>query len=113
MNWEAIGAIGQAVSALALIVVIVQVRHARAETRRSMSQGRAAAVRELCMHRSGNEHLNTANRKAFVALGGQDRPFAKGQVSFLLENLRRDAVVRFGAVCSVNCSSSSFLRSTI
>ena len=93
MNWEAIGAIGQAVSALALIVVIVQVRHARAETRRSMSQGRAAAVRELCMHRSGNEHLNTANRKAFVALGGQDRPFAKRMVDAGLTNEEMSAVV--------------------
>ena len=38
MNWDAIGAIGQAVSALALIVVIVQVGHARAEFARSVSQ---------------------------------------------------------------------------
>jgi hypothetical protein len=40
-------------------------------------------------------------------------PVLLGQVSFLLENLRRDAVVSVGAVCSLNCSSNSFLESTI
>jgi hypothetical protein len=93
MNWDAIGAIGQAVSALALIIVIVQVRHARAETRRSMSQGRAAAVRELCMHKSGNELLNTANRKAHVALGGQDQDLARRLMDAGLTGEEVNAVV--------------------
>ena len=47
MNWDAIAAMGQAVSALALIVVIVQIRHARSESRRAISRGRTEAVREI------------------------------------------------------------------
>ena len=35
--WDAIGAIGQAVSALALVFVLVQMRHAREEMRRSVT----------------------------------------------------------------------------
>ena len=40
MNWDAIGAVGQAISALALVVVIVQVRLNAAETLRSIRQDR-------------------------------------------------------------------------
>jgi len=49
MSWDAIAAIGQAVSALALVIVIVQFRHARSEVRRSISQTRAEGARELMM----------------------------------------------------------------
>jgi hypothetical protein len=45
MNWDAIGAIGQAISALALAVVIVQLRYARADSRRAISEGRTSASR--------------------------------------------------------------------
>jgi len=48
MNWDAIGAIGQMLGSIAVLVTLiylgVQLRHVRAETRRSMNQGRAAAV---------------------------------------------------------------------
>ena len=47
MNWDAIGAVGQAISALALVFVLVQIRHARSESRRALSAGRAEAVRAL------------------------------------------------------------------
>jgi len=79
MNWEEVGAIGQMLGSLAVFITLgylaVQLRHARAEVRRSISQGRAAAVRELAIHRSDNVHLNLASAKAYLALGGlRDRP---------------------------------------
>jgi hypothetical protein len=42
MNWEAIGAVGQVVSALALVIVIIQVRHARQEMQRAAVLTRSA-----------------------------------------------------------------------
>lgn len=51
MNWEAIGAIGEIVGAMAvfitLIYLAVQVRHARSEARRALSQGRGEALRDV------------------------------------------------------------------
>src|SRR5512147_1385410 len=75
MNWDAIGAIGQAVSAFALIIVIVQVRHARSESRRALSQGRGEAVRELMRTRVTDPKLNGLYGKANVAFGGKPPPF--------------------------------------
>jgi hypothetical protein len=44
MNWEAIGAVGELLGSLAVFVTLgylaVQVRHARAEASRALSQGR-------------------------------------------------------------------------
>ena len=51
MNWDAIGAIGQMLGSIAVFVTLgylaVQVRHARSETRRALSQGRGEALRDL------------------------------------------------------------------
>lgn len=58
MGWDAIAAIGQAVSAFALVFVLVQVRHARQEMRRSISQARANVGRELWMLRADNPQLS-------------------------------------------------------
>ena len=57
MNWDAIGAIGQAVSALALVIVIVQVRHPRAEARRSVRHSRLDAARQLVTQLVESEQL--------------------------------------------------------
>src|SRR5262245_21853006 len=70
MNWDAVAAIGQAVSALALIIVIVQVRHARQEVRRSASQQRAEALGELYLTRATNERLLATRMQAELALRG-------------------------------------------
>jgi hypothetical protein len=67
MSWEAIGAIGQAVSALALVLVIVQVRHARSEARRALSQGRAEAVRDF-LTLATDERINRLLERANAAL---------------------------------------------
>ena len=80
MNWEEVGAIGQVLGSLAVFITLVylasQVRHARQETRRSISQGRAASSRELAIHRASSEQLNSIYSRAIRALGSQQpHPF--------------------------------------
>jgi hypothetical protein len=75
MNWDAIGAIGQAVSALALLFVLVQLRHAREEMRRSVSRARADVGRELWMIRADNPQLSGLLTRTEVALSGQHSSF--------------------------------------
>jgi len=47
MEWDAVGAIGEVLGSVAVLVTLgylaVQVKHARAETRRALSQGRSEA----------------------------------------------------------------------
>src|SRR5262245_36217144 len=71
--WNAIGAIGQAVSALALVFLFVQIGHARAEARRALSQGRAEAVRDLIKW-SSEERMNRIVVKANAALNPLPEP---------------------------------------
>ncbi len=51
MNWDAIGAVGELLGSLAVFVTLgylaIQVRHARAEASRALSQGRMEANRAL------------------------------------------------------------------
>jgi len=51
MNWDAIGAAGEVLGAIAVFVTLVylatQIRHAREESRRALSQARSEANREL------------------------------------------------------------------
>jgi hypothetical protein len=68
MNWDAIGAIGQAIGAFVLIAVFVQVRHARNEMRRSILEERYNAGRELYLARSSNERLLQIRSKANATL---------------------------------------------
>ena len=69
MNWDAIAAIGQAASALALVFVLIQVRHARAEVRRSISQSRTTNSRELIVLRATDERLMNILLKSSEKLG--------------------------------------------
>ena len=78
MNWEAIAAIGQMLGSIAVLFTLgylaVQVRHAKEQVRRSASQGRSAATREITMQSASNELLLRGNFKAHLALGGQPHP---------------------------------------
>ena len=74
MNWEAVGAIGEAFSALALFGVFVQIRHARQETRRSIFEARQNVGRELSLTRASNEKLGRIRSKANVALLNTPHP---------------------------------------
>ena len=73
MNWEAVGAISEGLGAIAVFVTLaylaVQVRHTRAEMRRSIYVQRQEAARELCLSRAGNEALLSDTLKASQAFG--------------------------------------------
>ena len=78
MNWEAIGAIGQMLGSVAVLVTLgylaIQVRHARAEMRRSISQTRAEGGRELLMNFANSEQLCNLYTKVGAAIGRSPNP---------------------------------------
>jgi hypothetical protein len=74
MNWDAIGAIGEAFGAIALFLVLVQVRHARGEVRRSVTESRLDAALQRVTQYVDNERLNALNVRAIDALGGAGTP---------------------------------------
>jgi hypothetical protein len=78
MNWDAVGAIGQVLGSVAVFVTLaylaLQVRHARRETQRALSQGRSEAHRDLLAQQL-TESVFDACRKADVALGASHTPF--------------------------------------
>lgn len=71
MNWDAIGAIGETLGAVAVFVTLgylaIQVRHARSEARRAISQGRNEAIRDL-FGKQMNERVVHATVKAHQAM---------------------------------------------
>jgi hypothetical protein len=71
MNWDAIGAIGQALSALALVVVIVQVRLSTAETLRSIRQNRTNDEQQTISDQAQSEWLCHVLAKGMDAYGVQ------------------------------------------
>jgi hypothetical protein len=71
VNWEAIGAIGQAISALALVIVIVQVRLSTAETLRSIRQDRTADERRTLSENAQSEWLSRVVVKGMKAYEGR------------------------------------------
>src|SRR5262245_23576685 len=75
MNWDAIGAIGQTLSALALVVVFVQLHGAREEARRSARDARLLNARETFLAAATNQHLSSILNRLSVASGTPPRPF--------------------------------------
>ena len=94
MNWEAIGAIGQLVGSVAVLVTLGylanQVRHARGELRRSISQGRAETARRLSLNRANNERLAAVHWKANKALEPQSTVTAFGAALIERAGLTRE-----------------------
>ena len=70
MNWDAIAAIGQAVSALALVFVLLQVRDARADMRRSLLDSLSNTLISGAPLLIDARALS-ATMKAHTALGGE------------------------------------------
>jgi hypothetical protein len=72
MNWEAIAAIGQMLGSIAVFVTLgylaIQVKHARQESRRALSQGRSEAHRDLLAQQRDVRVLG-ATMKADADLG--------------------------------------------
>ena len=79
MNWDAIGAVGQMLGSIAVVVSMVyaglQVQQAKTEVQRSISQHRADSLAALLLARATNQHLCEAFTAANAALGAQDAPF--------------------------------------
>ena len=77
MNWEAIGAAGELIGSAAVFVTLVylaaQVRHARAESSRALSQGRMEANREVLRLDMEEQNLATII-KAETSLGSPRPP---------------------------------------
>jgi len=80
MNWEEVGAIGQVLGSIAVIITLaylaVQVSHARREMQRSLVEGRGEVLRELYLTRATDPRLNGLIIKASSALGVTPSPFA-------------------------------------
>ena len=79
MNWDEVGAIGQMLGSLAVFITLgylaVQLRHSRAEVRRSITQTRAASNREMAMYRASNEQVLDIFARANQEMGGETARF--------------------------------------
>ena len=75
MNWDAIAALGQATSALALVFVVVQIRHARDEMRRVARRDRLEATREMFLAQATHPQLASTIERSRSNLGIQADPF--------------------------------------
>jgi hypothetical protein len=77
MNWDAIGAVGELLGSIAVFVTLgylaIQVRHARAEASRALSQGRMEANRALLALDLDEQNLD-ARLKAEAAFGVSPPP---------------------------------------
>lgn len=73
MNWDAIGAIGEMIGSVAVLATLgylaVQVKHARSEARRALSQGRGDGFRAM-MALECDARVNSIEFRLRSALGG-------------------------------------------
>jgi hypothetical protein len=78
MNWNAIGAVGEVIGAVAVVVTLgylaVQIRYARSEAQRALSQGRGEALRSILIEQQ-DARINRLTLEANATLGGQPYPF--------------------------------------
>ena len=85
MNWEVVGALGEVLGSIAVFLTLgylaVQVRYARREVQRSISQSRADNVLDLLLNRADNERLTGLNSRANKRLMGQPIPFVNELVA--------------------------------
>ena len=80
MNWEALGAIGETLGAVAVFVTLgylaVQVRHARDEVARSVGQHRSDTVHQV-MTMQMDERMTPIVTKANANMGAGTGPFTR------------------------------------
>ena len=95
MNWEEVSAIGQMLGTVAVFITLgylaVQLRHSRAEVRRSITQTRAASNREMAMYRASNERVLENFGRATEEMGG-------GIPEFVVQLKERTTLTRVEAV---------------
>lgn len=81
MNWDAVGAVGEVLGAVAVFVTLaylaLQIRQTRADLRRSVRQARGEAARQVLLAGMGNERLLAARKTAEMALGGSSGGFGR------------------------------------
>jgi hypothetical protein len=77
MSWDAIGAVGQAVSALPLVLVLIQLRHAREEMQRTAGRARLEGTRDMFALQATHPDLASLFVRAHKAAGGEPGPFAQ------------------------------------
>src|SRR4029434_3540006 len=75
MNWDAIAAIGQSVSALALVFVVIQVRHARNELRRGARQDRIEGNRDTFFAQATNPQPASVIQRLCASTGSRPEPY--------------------------------------
>lgn len=95
MNWEAIGAAGEVLGAVAVFVTLVylatQIRHAKDESRRALSQARTEANRELIALGLEDKILE-AHIKADIAF--ESEPSGAAQMLMSEAGLSREEATR-------------------
>ena len=81
MNWDAIGAIGEIIGAIAVVVTLaylaIQVRHAKETAQRTLHQNKIESLREMTMTVLSSESLSGTLTK-FYALDDAEFPGTKG-----------------------------------
>ncbi len=81
MSWDAVGAIGEVLGAIAVFVTLaylaLQIRQTRTDLRRSIRQARGEALRQILLAEMGNERLLAARKSANAALGGSSGGFTR------------------------------------
>ncbi len=96
MNWDAIGAIGEIIGALAVVATLaylaLQVRHARTEMNHSIRQHRDTSLRELLLEPARNPDLADLMVKARRHVGSTN-PFQDQLTSAL--GLTESEAIRF------------------
>jgi hypothetical protein len=108
MSWEAIGAIGQAVSALALILVFVQLRHAREGMQRAANQSRMEGMRTTWLAQLDPE-LAAIDVKVQSATGATRSSFTEYLIGLGLDEVevRRYSVLQFALWQTIQLSAQS------
>ena len=106
MSWDAIAAIGQAVSALALVIVLVQIRNAREEAQRSVGQARLFGSRDLFLVTATHPELASALTRLRDASGSAPVAFEDFATSLGLSNVEARQVSAFQSALWQNFQAS-------
>ena len=84
MNWDAVGAIGQILGSVAVLVTLgylaAQIRQTKHQMQRSISRTRAEGVSQLFINQMNNERYLDAISKANRSLGRPNGPFVSAMI---------------------------------
>jgi len=110
MNWDAIGAIGQVLGSVAVLVTLgyltVQVRHTREEMRRSAAAERFAAAREMFITQATHPALAEVMTQFLEASGARGPPFVSYVMSLGLSHAAAHQISALGEASWNNFQAS-------